>query len=133
MPMMKSPYDLVLNSTSGHCLTFKANVALWVPPVMVAEAIDRGVSPTDEKAPEPVVAPEETGDNSEDGNEGFETALDGAILRILTRSDPTDYKADGTPKVVKVTAEMSPDLRSPTATEVSDAFMRAQENIDLAE
>jgi hypothetical protein len=54
-------------------------------------------------------------------------------MRILTRNDPTDLKADLTPKVVRITAEMSPDLRRPTATEVSDAYQRLQENIDLAE
>ncbi len=133
MPMMKSPFAQTLSTLKGHCLVFKANVPLWVPPEIVSEAIARGIGEAGEATEEVVVAPKETSDNGEDDKEEFEAALDDAILRILTRSDPTDYKADGTPKVVKVTAEMSPDLRSPTATEVSDAFRRAQENIDLAE
>ena len=134
MPMMKSPFAQTLSSRKGHCLTFEADVAQWVPPEIVSEAIARGIVEAGEAAPLPeVVAPAETSDNEADGKEEFEAALDGALLRILTRSDPTDYKADGTPKVVKVIAEMSPDLRNPTATEVSDAFRKLQENIDLAE
>ncbi len=134
MPMMKSPFAQTLSTLKGHCLIFEANVPQWVPPGIVSDAIARGiVEAGDDEAPEVVVAPEETSDNGEDGKEEFEVALDGALLRILTRSDPTDYKGDGTPKVVKVIAEMSPDLRNPTATEVSDAFRELQENIDLAE
>jgi len=135
--MMKSPIDQVINSTSGHCITFKANVPVWVPPAVVSETRQRAISECDEDTPavtatEVVVAPAETSDNDEDGEDEFETALDQAILRILTRNDPSDYKADNTPKVAKVIIEMSPDLRRATATEVSDAFQRLQENIDLA-
>jgi hypothetical protein len=37
------------------------------------------------------------------------------------------------PKVNKVVAEMSPDVRRPTATEIMKAYEKLQENIDLAE
>ena len=131
MPMMKSPFAQTLSTLKGHCLIFEANVPQWVPPAIVSDAIARGIVEAGDA--EVVVAPEETSDNGEDDKEEFAVALDGALLRILTRSDPTDYKGDGTPKVVKVIAEMSPDLRNPTATEVSDAFRELQENIDLAE
>jgi len=88
----------------------------------------------EESNPAPaVVAPIETSDNVDDDKDVFSVGLDQAILRVLTRNDPTDFKADNTPKVVKIVAEMSPDLRRPTATEVFDAFQRLQENIDLAE
>ncbi len=135
MPMMKSPYDQVIASLSGHRLIFKAGEPVWVPPSCVEQALGQGIQDVDQEAPyEPkVVAPAKNSDNDEDGEERFETALDNALLRILTRKDLSDYKSDNTPKVTKVVAEMSPELRRPTATEVSDAFMRLQENIDLAE
>jgi len=131
--MMQSPYPQVLNGTHGHCIHVKANEPIWIPPVVVKQALAQGLQHTGNAAvtEEVVVAPSETSDNGE--NDAFDVALDQAILRILTRNDPADYKADGTPKVLKVVSEMAPELRRPTATEVSDAFQRLQENIDLAE
>jgi hypothetical protein len=79
-----------------------------------------------------VVAPGEKSDNDE-SEDLFMVGLDQALMKILTRNDPDDLKADLNPKVNKVVAEMSPDLRRPTATEISDAYQRLQENIDLAE
>lgn len=134
MSMMKSPYPQVLNGTHGHCITVEANVPIWVPPVVQEQARAQGLEFIDGPTPpvaKAVVAPTETGDNGD--NDAFDVALDQAILRILTRNDPADYKADNTPKVLKVVSEMAPELRRPTATEVSDAFQRLQENIDLAE
>lgn len=137
MPMMKSPYDLQINSLTGHSPVFKANVPVWVAGTkgLAEECLERGAVYCDEDAPdpEPVAAPEEKSDNDDDAEAEFVVALDQALLKILTRDDPSDLKADLTPKVTKVTAEMSPDLRRPTATEVSDAYQRLQENIDLAE
>lgn len=137
MPMMKSPFDQKIISLTGHSPEFKANVPLFVSNVrgLANECIARGAVYCEEgeAIPDLPAAPEEKSDNDADGEEGFKTALDGAILRILTRNDPADFKADLTPKVTKVTAEMSPDLRRPTATEVSDAYRKMQENIDLAE
>ncbi len=134
MSMMKSPYPQVLNDTHGHCIHVEANVAIWIPPVVIEQAIAAGMQHVDGVAlplKEVVVAPAETSDNGEE--DAFDVALDQAIIRILMRNDPSDYKADNTPKVLKVVSEMSPELRRPTATEVSDAFQRLQENIDLAE
>lgn len=134
MPMMKSPFDQEVPSLFGHRLVFKAGEPTHVPPKCVSECMQRGIMPTDEQ-PEPaeVVAPEEKSDNEADTEAEFKVALDQALLAIITRNDPTDLKSDLTPKLNKVVAEMSPDLRRPTATEVSDAYQALQENIDLAE
>jgi hypothetical protein len=131
--MMKSPYPQVLNGTHGHCIHVEADTPIWIPPVVIKQAIAQGLQHCDAEAPtkEVVVAPVETSDNGD--NDVFDVALDQAILRILSRNDPADYKPDNTPKVLKVVSEMAPELRRPTATEVSDAFQRLQENIDLAE
>jgi hypothetical protein len=51
----------------------------------------------------------------------------------LTRNVDSDFKNDGRPKINAVVAEMDPDVRRPNATEVSDAFERLQENVNLAE
>jgi len=132
MPMMKSPFDQTVSSLLGQCLVFEAGEPLYVPEGIVPECLKVGIQLTDE-APTPVVAPEEKSDNEEDAEAEFSVALDAALMKILTREDPTDLKSDLTPKINKVAAEMSPELRRPTATEVSDAYQRLQENIDLAE
>lgn len=136
MPMMKSPFDQQIVSLSGHSPEFKAGKPTWVPdtPMLVEECLTRGVLLCeDEEKPEPVAAPEEKSDNDNDAEAEFVVALDQALLKILTRDDPADLKSDLTPKVNKVVAEMSPDLRRPTATEIADAYAKLQENIDLAE
>ncbi len=136
MPMMKSLFDTTLNSTLGHCIPCKANVPAWIPPEIVPMAIERGMSVSDSPAPVPVeepaeqvVAPAETVDNEA----LFTVELDKALLKIITRNDESDFKKDLTPKVAKVIAEMDPGFRRATATEVSNAFEKLQENIDLAE
>jgi hypothetical protein len=130
MPMMKSPYPVNVNTLKGHTITAEPDVAVWIPPEIVREAINAGMRETGEPAA-PIEAPAETKDNIE--SDSFEVALDQVIIRILTRNDESDFKNDGTPNTNRVIAEMDPDVRRPTATEVSDAFMRLQENINLAE
>lgn len=134
MPMMKSQFSQVLASLTGHRIEAPANVPVWIPDGCVKQALSQGFGPaTEEAPPEPVVvAPVEIADNVVDDEDAFDVALDQAIIRILTRNDPSDYKADLTPKVAKVIAEMSPDLRRATGTEISDAYARLQESIDLA-
>ena len=136
MPMMKSPFDQQIISLSGHSPIFKAGEPTHVPdvPSLVTECLARGVMHCEpgEAAPE-VVAPEETEDNGNTAEAEFTVALDSALLRILARDDPDDLKSDLMPKVNKVVAEMSPDVRRPTATEISRAYEKLQENIDLAE
>lgn len=136
MPMMKAQFDVQLNSTSGHCINLEAGVPIWIPPALVAEAItnhvayDSAPNPNEETAePEKVVAPTKTDDNKT----SFVVELDQAVTRLIVRNDPTDFKNDGTPKVAKVIAEMDPSFRRVTATEVSEAHARLQENLDLAE
>lgn len=138
MPMMKAPYSFDIISTSGHSPRFIANEPAWVPevPSLIIECQAKGAVVIDEEppTPEPVhvepAAPEPVVDNV-DKEAAFAVGLDKALIAIIMREDPTDLKSDLTPKVLKVTAEMSPDLRRPTATEVFDAYARLQENIDL--
>jgi len=137
MPMMQSPYDVQIISLTGHSPVFKKDVPTSIPdtPMLVEECLKRGVIMCPEQMPTAPIAaaPTEIVDNEVDAEREFLVALDGAIMKILIREDPADLKADLTPKVNKVVAEMSPDLRRPTATEISDAYRRLQENIDLAE
>lgn len=129
MPMMKSPYDVLLNGTHGHCIQLQAGVPIWIPPEAVSQATALGIREAEDQ-PEPaeIAAPVKT----EDNEAVFKVELDQAILRILTRNDESDYKNDKTPKVARVIAEMDPSVRRATATEVSDAFERLQENVNLA-
>lgn len=131
MPMMKSLYDLTLNGTHGHCISMSANESVWIPPEAVAHATGLGCQITDDAAPvaTEIAAPAKT----EDNEAVFAVELDQALTRILMRNDPSDLKKDDTPKVNKVIAEMDPSVRRATATEVSDAYERLQENINLSE
>lgn len=135
MPMMKAPYTFQHISTSGHSVEFEANEPIWVAQCeqLVTECLAKGAMLIDGEAPAVAAAPEEKSDNEPDAEEEFRVALDAALMKILVRNDPTDLKSDLTPKVTKVVAEMSPDLRRPTATEVSEAYSKLQENIDLSE
>ena len=134
MPMMKSPYAHQIISLSGHSVEFEANKPVWVAEneMLIEECLAKGATRLGDEPPE-VVAPEEKSDNGGNAGALFAIGLDQALIRILTRNDPADLTADLMPKVLRVTAEMSPDLRRPTATEISEAYERLQENIDLAE
>ena len=142
MPMMKSPYDVLLHGTHGHTIQFKAEVPIWIPPVAESQAIGLGArevevdveAKVEEGKPGSAADGKQAApDKTEDNEAVFKVELDQAILRILARNDKADFKSDNTPKVARVIAEMDPGVRRATATEVSDAFSRLQENIDLAE
>jgi len=132
MPMMKSPFDQTIQSPDGmHTILVTANEPIWIPPKVERYARTCRMELVGDAPPAPVAAPVETKDN--DDEDEFSVQLDQAILRILTRNEDSDYKNDGTPKVNCVIAEMDPDVRRPTATEVSEAYQRLQENVNLAE
>lgn len=136
MPMMISPFTQTINSTTGHCIEFVANKPTHAPdnPQFLEECTARGINVyAGEPATPAPAAPAPVVDNTVDEEAQFKVGLDQALMRILTRDDPNDLNAQDWPKVMKVTAEMSPDLRRPTATEISDAYKVLQENIDLAE
>ncbi len=59
-------------------------------------------------------------------------ALSTAIRKLLVRNDPVDFKNDGTPKVVKVVAELPPECKRPTATQVFAEYEKLQDDPDLA-
>lgn len=128
MPMMKSRFDLNLNGTHGHCIDMVADVPIWIPPVAVEQATGLGCQVTEDEVPREIAAPSKT----EDNEAIVAVELSQALLRIITRNDPTDFKSDSTPKANKVIAEMDPKCRRVTATEVSDAFRGLQENVDLS-
>jgi len=129
MPMMKSPYDLTLKGTHGHCIPMTAGESIWIPPVAVEQATGLGCQMADEAAPTEIAAPAKT----EDNEAIVAVELNQALLRIITRKDLSDFKSDNTPKVNNVISEMDPKCRRVTATEVSTAFRRLQENVDLSE
>ena len=128
MPTMKSLYDLTLNGTHGHCIPMVAGEPVWIPPAAKDQALGLGCQVVEDAAPVEIAAPAKT----EDNEAVFAVELDQAILRILTRKDDSDFKNDNTPKVARVIAEMDPACRRATATEVSNAFRRLQENVNLA-
>ncbi len=78
--------------------------------------------------PETVEAPAVIEDTGVDDAEALATA----VRKLLVRNDPTDFKNDGTPKVVKVVSEMPPECKRPTATQVFAAYEKLQDDPDLA-
>ncbi len=75
-----------------------------------------------------VEAPTQVEDTGVDDAEALATA----VRKLLVRNDPTDFKNDGTPKVVKVVSEMPPECKRPTATQVFAAYEKLQDDPDLA-
>lgn len=134
---MKAPYKSEVRSVHGHILVAEAGDVLWVPPACEDEARTIGWQPTDAPPDAEVEAPEQLSDNvTEEPSlevDEFEVELDQAVLRVLTRNVSSDFKPDGVPKVNAVAAEMSPDVKRPTAGQILDVFERLQENIDLAD
>lgn len=132
---MKAPYKSEVRSVHGHILVAEAGDVLWVPPVVQDEARRIGWQPTGE--PVEVEAPTELSDNVTESpsleEDEFQVELDQAVLRVMTRNVESDFKPDGVPKVNAVVAEMSPDVRRPTAGQILKVFERFQDNIDLAD
>jgi len=155
---MISLRDFRLSNTSGHCVLVEANKPTMIPPPLREDAIMAGMVDTDvplaleadevaAPAPAPAAPPipaavaliakeaapaveapaviEDTGvDDAE--------ALSSAIRKILVRNDPTDFKNDGTPKVIRVVGEMPPECKRPTATQVFAEYEKLQDDPDLA-
>lgn len=130
---MVSNRDYRLSLLNGWCQLFKANVPAKVPPHAYRGALEAGIIVAEDipaaaptvTEPTPVVT-EDPAQRSAD--------IDQAMLIVLTRNDPEDFKKDNTPKAAKVIAELdvSFDPR-PTATEIVESYERLQENLDLAD
>jgi hypothetical protein len=135
---MKAPYDSTISSIHGHTISAVANQTVHVPDVVEREALMRGWQPSTK--PEPVVeAPAELSDNvTEQSSDGvlsdFQVELDQAVLVVIQRADPQDFKADGNPKLNSVINEMSPDVKKrPTAGQVAKSFEKMQDYINLVD
>jgi hypothetical protein len=134
--LMVSFRNYRFSSTNGYVIQFERGVPKMVPPHVYLEAIELGMELADEEDAPPMVPVQNGPSVAERAKEAVvaqAAALDTALKLIITRNRPTDFKNDGTPKQNKVVAEMSPEFARPTATEVSDAYQKLQENVDLAE
>lgn len=134
---MVSSRDYRLSSLCGFCVTFKADVPINVPPMVYLEALAMGARMVEgeemPEAPAPKVVDPSIAEAAKLEAEANAEALNKALVVIITRNDPNDFKADSLPKAQKVIAEMAPEFSKPTATEIADAYERLQENIDLTE
>ena len=133
---MISPRDYRLSSLNGTVVNFKRDVPTKFVPSAYLEAIGCGAYvDEDQEIPDPVQAKENRPSPEEAAKleaEAFASALTLALTAILTRNDPEDFRADGVPKANKVIAEISPEIRRPTATEIADAYADLQETFELA-
>lgn len=134
--MMETNRDYRLSSLNNIVVNFKANVPVRVPPLAYAEAVRAGAIQ---------VAECETVEEKTDG--GAKGAAEAAVLEaeaktqhvkmaciaLMDRDDPQDFKADGYPKLNKVTAEIPPECPKPTAGEVQAIIDELRENVDLAD
>ena len=156
MSVMISLRNFRLANTSGHCVLVEANTPTMIPDPLRQDAIMAGMIDYNEPlatVPEPIVAapvapvapvpvaaepvptPPETVEaptQVEDTGVDDAEALSTAVRKLLVRNDPTDFKNDGTPKVIKVVAEMPPECKRPTATQVFAAYEKLQDDPDLA-
>lgn len=129
---MVSPRDYRLSSLTGFCVNFVANKPVPVPPHVYLEALEMGATVVDAQ----VITVEETPQTQVEAVDPAQRSadLDQAMMIVLTRNDPDDFKNDSTPKVNKVIAELDPEFEPrPTATECLESYERLQENLDLAE
>lgn len=139
--MMVSGRDYRLSSLFGFVINFKAGIPHRVLPMCYAEAVAAGCyEAEDQSALDPVPEVDSEKKKQEDAAEAAKLAaenktkaLNEALIAILTRNNPDDFKNDGTPKIQKVVAEMSPEIERPTSTEIVAAYEVLQENFDLAE
>lgn len=138
MPWMRAPYPSEIRSLTGHVLVATEDEILWVPDEVEPEAVARGWQPSTKPA-EAVEAPVQLSDNvtesldDEDEVDQFEVELDQAVIRVITRNNAADFKKDGVPKLNSVIAEMSPDVKKPTSTQITKSFEKLQDNINLAD
>ena len=134
---MVSNRDYRLSCLNGWCQQFKANVPVKVPPQAYRQALEAGVmlvvmdeEPDDSQA----TSSEPTNQTQVDDPAQRSAEIDQAVLIVLTRNDPEDFKKDNTPKSVKVIAELDPSFDPrPTATEIVESHERLQSNYSLAE
>ena len=130
---MSEPVEMVLDrnytvrSTLGHMITFKKDVPITVPSVMVrscaevgAKRVDGGDAFVAPKATERPAQPIDPGQRMDD--------VRAAIERIVERNDVSDFTAGGTPKTPAVTSEAGYKIDH---TEVIRAWK--QRNEELAE
>ena len=130
---MVSSRDYDLRTTKGACVLFVANKPVSVPPVIFQDALAIGATVVEAEA-ETIKEPEkEIVEPPVVDEKANAAALTAALIVVLERNTPDDFKTDGTPKTNKVIAELSPDIARPTATQVADAYAVLQENFDLAE
>lgn len=132
---MVSFRDYRLSSLKGYVVNFIANEPINVPPHIYLEALEIGAAVVADAQDIPVVSePEAQVETSEVDPAQRAADLDQAMMIVLTRNDPDDFKNDSTPKVNKVIAELAPEFEPrPTATECFESYERLQENLDLAE
>lgn len=85
--------DLVLASTSGHCVEFKKDQPTFVPPPMWTEVQKLGAEPTEDIPVDPLApvskAPEEQSERDE--------AIREAILALTLKNQREDFGAGGRP------------------------------------
>ncbi len=132
MPMMKSLIDRRLSTTSGHCILVTADEPIWIPEALELEALKYGMVEVADQ-PTAIEAPAKIDDNVDEDEVVFGIELDQALIRLLTLNDEKDFKKNGDPRAASVIAEMDPECRRPTGTEISDSYRKLQDNVNLAE
>lgn len=133
MPVMISLRDMRLTNTAACIVPVKANIPVHIPGRLYEDAVAAGMVETDKPLPgQEVEAPAK---KAEDGPEQDPevAALEAAVTKVMIEGADADFKDDGTPKVKSVINELSPDAKTPTATEIAETYERLQDNISLAE
>ena len=130
---MSEPVEMVLDrnytvrSTLGHMITFKKDVSIAIPAVMVRSCAEAGAKRVDggdafvaPKATEQPTQPIDPGQRMDD--------VRAAIEQMVERNDVNDFTAGGSPKTSAVTAEVGYKI---DRNEVARAWK--QRNEELAE
>ena len=87
--------DLVVASTTGHCVEFKKDQPTFVPKPMHREVMALGAEPTEEIPVDPLapvsIAPEDEDERNE--------AIKGAIEALTLKNQREDFGAGGKPNL----------------------------------
>lgn len=134
--MMQTNRDYRLSSLNGFVINFKADEPARVPPHVYEEAFRIGAVVVGEcEAPQEntdgfIRGAKEAGELEAEAKRGH---VKQACIALMARDDSTDFKADGYPKLNKVTAEIPPECPKPTAGEVMEAMDELRKDVNLAD
>lgn len=122
MPFFTYPSDVVIETTTGHCVQFTAGVETFVPPAAVSAVVARGAQPVDPSAvnvPNILMGGTVSNTGTTTSPERLK-ALEKAIDALAATNNREDFSASGVPMVRAILRVAGFE---PTARERDEAWL----------